>query len=130
MWQAYTKMWKGIIDIKGCTTRRDYWLAILCNIPILILVIFNERMLISLEREDLHSLANIEYLYTGQIILGLFQCLSYLASTTMVVRRLHDAGKSGWWWLLNLIPIIGWIVLIVFLCKESKIENNPYRQES
>ena len=130
MWQAYTKMWKGIIDIKGRTTRRDYWLATLCSVLVSGLVILNGAMWISLLGENLHNPENAVYFYAEQITLVLFNWISSLACATMSVRRLHDVGKSGWWCLLWLIPLIGWIVLIVFLCEESKLENNPYKQES
>lgn len=43
--------------------------------------------------------------------------LPYIAVTT---RRLHDVGKSGWAQLVGLIPVIGWIVVIVWLCQDSK----------
>lgn len=41
-------------------------------------------------------------------------------------RRLHDTGKSGWWQLLLVIPIIGWIILILFLIADSEKGSNKY----
>ena len=41
----------------------------------------------------------------------------------MAVRRLHDTDRSGWWILIGLIPIIGWILLIVWFCTDSKADN-------
>ena len=41
-------------------------------------------------------------------------------------RRLHDIGKSGWWQLLLIIPIIGWILLIVWLATDTKPEGDKY----
>ena len=41
----------------------------------------------------------------------------------MTVRRLHDTGRSGWWWFIQLIPIAGFIIMLVFLLTESKPPN-------
>ncbi|MDE6787482.1 MAG: DUF805 domain-containing protein, partial [Muribaculaceae bacterium] len=42
------------------------------------------------------------------------------------VRRLHDIGKSGWWIFISLVPIVGWILLLVWDCKDSQMETNEY----
>ena len=42
------------------------------------------------------------------------------------VRRLHDTGKSGWYLILDLIPIVGFIIVIVFLCQDGQPEANMY----
>ena len=49
-----------------------------------------------------------------------------LPSIAVAVRRLHDTGRSGWWWLLVLIPIVGPIVLIVFAATEGTHGENEY----
>jgi uncharacterized membrane protein YhaH (DUF805 family) len=40
--------------------------------------------------------------------------ISTLLTLAVSVRRLHDSNHSGWWWLIGLVPIVGWIVLLVF----------------
>ncbi len=57
------------------------------------------------------------------ILIGLALFLPGLA---VAVRRLHDTGRSGWWILIGLIPIIGFIVLIVFLVQDSDAGDNEY----
>lgn len=61
---------------------------------------------------------------------GLFQNLLGLAllipTFAVGARRLHDIGRSGWWQLLLLIPIIGWILLIIWLAKDTSPETNQY----
>jgi uncharacterized membrane protein YhaH (DUF805 family) len=48
-----------------------------------------------------------------------------LPSVAVGVRRLHDTGRSGWWLLIGLIPLVGAVVLIVFFCTDS--ERGPNR---
>ena len=49
-----------------------------------------------------------------------------LVSLSLSVRRLHDTGKSGFWWFIGLIPIIGAIVLLVFYCTAGTPGPNKY----
>jgi len=58
----------------------------------------------------------------SQWIVGLGLLLPGLA---VAVRRLHDIGRSGWWLLIGAVPLVGAIVLIVFLCTDS--ERGPNR---
>ncbi len=49
-----------------------------------------------------------------------------LASFTVTIRRLHDIGKSGWWFLIGMVPLIGWIVLLVWMLRDSQPGANQY----
>ena len=49
-----------------------------------------------------------------------------LPSLAVSVRRLHDIGRSGWWWWIAVIPVIGWIVLIVWYCQASQPGTNRF----
>lgn len=44
-------------------------------------------------------------------------------------RRLHDTGRSGWWLLLSFLPVIGWIILIVWFVQASTPADNQYGPE-
>lgn len=44
-------------------------------------------------------------------------------SISIAARRLHNTGRSGWWQLISVVPLIGIIVLIVFLVQDSKQDN-------
>lgn len=65
----------------------------------------------------------------GFIGLPILSAISFLGllipSISVSVRRLHDTGRSGWWYLLSLIPIVS-LVLLVFFAMGSKSEENPY----
>lgn len=53
----------------------------------------------------------------------------FLPSFGITFRRLHDIGKSGWWWLLGFIPLVGAIILIVWFCRQSQEGDNEYGPE-
>jgi uncharacterized membrane protein YhaH (DUF805 family) len=61
-----------------------------------------------------------------QLISSIWSLVTFLPSLAMGVRRLHDTDRSGWWWLLVLIPLIGIIVLIVFWCFEGTRGSNRF----
>ena len=60
-------------------------------------------------------------------VLGWLLSLAVLVPTLAVgVRRLHDTGRSGWNLLLTLIPLVGWIIVIIFLVQKSDEYANEY----
>ena len=59
----------------------------------------------------------------SETLSGLFSLAVLLPSLAVGARRLHDVDKSGWFLLLWLIPIIGWIILIVWAAQEGKEPN-------
>lgn len=50
----------------------------------------------------------------------------FLPSLGVAVRRLHDTGRSGWWILLGIIPILGGLILLIFYCTDSQVGSNQY----
>ncbi|ABQ13634.1 DUF805 domain-containing protein [Dichelobacter nodosus] len=62
----------------------------------------------------------------GITITMVFALVTLIPSISVAIRRLHDIGKSGWWFLLILIPILGWITLFVFYCLDSQAGDNQW----
>ena len=60
------------------------------------------------------------------VVSGLVNLALFLPSFGLLFRRLHDTGKSGWYWLVGIIPLVGWILLIIWLCKDSQPTDNQY----
>ena len=60
--------------------------------------------------------------YISQLFF-MYYLVMFIPSLSLLLRRLHDSGKSGWFLFVILIPIIGWIWLLVLLCSDS--ENGP-----
>ena len=62
----------------------------------------------------------------SSVLSGLFSLATLLPSIGVGARRLHDTNRSGWWQLIGIVPIIGWIVLIVFCAQEGESSDNQY----
>jgi uncharacterized membrane protein YhaH (DUF805 family) len=56
----------------------------------------------------------------GAFVLERIVFLATILPTLSVgVRRLHDLDRSGWWWLLDLVPLVGWIILLIWFCTKG-----------
>ncbi len=106
----YLKVLKNYVGFKGRARRKEYWMFVLFNVIISIILSIIE---LSMGMEE-------------AIISGLYGLAVLLPSLAVSVRRLHDIGKSGWWLLIGFIPIIGMIILLVFSCLDSQEGDNQY----
>lgn len=64
--------------------------------------------------------------YLGIILLTFYGLAVFIAGLAVCVRRLHDIGKSGWNYLFFLIPIVGFILYIVWFTRDSEPGANKY----
>lgn len=106
----YLSVLKNYTGFSGRARRKEYWMFILIN------------MIISAILNVIQAVIGMETPYITLIYsLGVL-----LPSIAVAIRRLHDTDRSGWWLLINLIPIIGAIVIIVFLCQNGTSGNNRF----
>ena len=49
-----------------------------------------------------------------------------LPSLAAAARRLHDIGRSGWWLMVGVIPVVGWIITLIWLCQRGSIGANRF----
>ncbi|MFF8381780.1 DUF805 domain-containing protein [Streptomyces sp. NPDC015661] len=105
----YVEVLKKYVVFSGRARRKEHWMFFLFNIIAVIVV----------ATVDL-AIGTFPLLYP---IYFLAVLLPHLGVT---VRRLHDTGRSGWFILLSLIPLVGGIILIVFLATESEERPNAY----
>lgn len=62
----------------------------------------------------------------GGIVGLLWIVLTIVPAIGVLVRRLHDTSRSGWWALIGLVPVVGGIILLVFTVADSTAEENTY----
>lgn len=115
----YLKVLKQYADFKGRARRKEYWYFILFN------GIF---ALIAMGLDNLLGITFSSYnrnLFYGYIYL-LYGLIVFIPSLAVVVRRLHDVGKSGWWYLIVLIPVIGAFIILYYMIKDSEPGTNKW----
>lgn len=100
---------KKYAEFSGRARRKEYWMFFLFN------------MLIALGIQIIEAV-----LGTGGMLGGLYSLAVLLPGWAVFTRRMHDIGKSGWWWLIGLVPVVGAIVLLVFMCKDGRPGDNAY----
>ena len=61
-----------------------------------------------------HGMTGLEHMEGPSILSTIWHLAVFIPTLAVSVRRLHDTDRSGWWLLLWLVPVIGWIVLLVF----------------
>lgn len=102
--KEYLEMWQRYCDFSGSTGVRGYWMAVLFNFLVGVLIGIGS----TLTRGGIFALISMAY-----------SLAVLLPSLGLTVRRLRDAGKEWYWIFVALIPLVGWVWLIILLCKPS-----------
>ena len=106
----YIGVIKNYVGFSGRARRKEYWMFVLMNLIIsFVLGIISGLFL------------------NGTPVLGaIYGLFIFLPALAVAIRRLHDIGKSGWWYLIVLIPVVGAIWLIVLFATEGNAGENQY----
>ena len=104
----YLGCWKKYAEFSGRARRQEYWMFFLFNILAGI------------------ALCIVDVVLGTGALSGLYNLAVIIPSLAVGARRLHDTDRSGWWQLIALIPLIGFIILLVFFCLDSKPGENRF----
>lgn len=110
----YSSVIKKYAVFDGRARREEYWMFVLYNIVFSMVASFIDGML------------GTSTAYGWGLISGLYSLGVLLPSLGVAIRRLHDVGKSGWFILIGLIPIVGWIGILILLVMDSNPGTNKY----
>ena len=105
MWNACRSAIEHYADFEGRSSRPELWWFYLAYIIVSITLI------------TLLTLGEFHWVF--RIAYWVFVVSLFLPSLAVSIRRLHDSGKSGWWFLILFIPFFGWIVFLVFMLLPS-----------
>lgn len=121
MFDWYLKVIKNYASFSGRARRSEFWYFTLVN------------LLVTVALQIPAAAINAASGGHGGPIAGLFTLVSAFYSLALLVpslavsvRRLHDTGRSGWWLLIALLPIVGALVLIVFYIFDSQPGSNRW----
>ena len=117
---AIRSFWSRFADFKGRSRRSEYWYVQL------FLVVTNLAVagidLALMDGDVDRFIAN-----GGGGLVGLIWIFATIVpALAVLVRRLHETGKTGWWALVGFIPLVGSIVLLVFTVTDSSPGENKY----
>ena len=117
--QAITAYWKNYAVFKGRSRRSAFWFAVLFTalVSMGVSILFPAHEVSNGWGFTYSSPSSARYLWS---------LATFLPSLGNAVRRLHDTGRSGWNICWVLLPIVGWIILIVRLAKEGDSGENKY----
>ena len=107
----YLEVLRKYATFSGRARRKEYWMFALINILIML---------------GLTIVEGTSGVTDGGVLSALYSLAVVIPSIAVTVRRLHDTGRSGWWILLPLIPVLGAFVLLVFTCLDSEPDTNRY----
>jgi len=106
-------------NFSGRARRKEYWMFTLFFMLFLLVPSFIFGVLIGM-------FPNYTVLISGGIILVALYFIHLVPALAVTVRRLHDTGKSGWLYLLVLIPYIGSLIIFIFTVIQGDKEDNKY----
>ena len=118
--EALKSFWTNYTNFKGRARRSEYWF-----VQLFLVVVNLAAAVIDLALMD----GDVDRFIAngGGGIVGLILILAtIIPALAVLIRRLHDTGRSGWWALIGLVPIAGAIVLLVFTVEDSSPKANMY----
>ena len=110
----YLEAFKKYAVFGGRSRRKEYWYFMLFNIVVIYVLEGIDRLL-----ETLTGLS-------VDLLIGIYALAAIIPLLAVSVRRLHDIDRSGWWYFITLIPLIGAIVMLVFTLLDSTPGHNRY----
>ena len=106
---------KKYAQFSGRSQRSEYWYFLLFYILIFIGLSFVDGLIGTFSK---HSAVGL--------LTGIFALAMVIPWISVGIRRLHDTDRSGWWLLVNLVPLIGGFVLLVFFAQDSQPGENRF----
>ncbi|HCD7551670.1 TPA: DUF805 domain-containing protein [Citrobacter farmeri] len=110
----YINVLRNYVGFGGRARRKEFWMFILVNIIFAFVLGVLDKMF-GWQRAGGEG-----------ILTTIYAILVFLPSWAVQFRRLHDTDRTAWWLLLLIIPVIGWLVIILFSCQDGTPGENRF----
>ena len=119
----YVKVLMEYSVFHGRAIRKEYWYFALFHFLFVVIAMLLDKLLGTNFKYDTNGvITTSDYGW----IYSMYVCAVFVPALSVLVRRLHDVGKSGWMMLIVFIPMIGAIWLLVLLCTKSNDYDNDW----
>ncbi len=120
--QAIKAGFRNYVNFSGRASRSEYWYFVLFMVLVYLVMFVLDRVLDT----NSDSMPALILTLAVAVVLIVVALGLILPAISIAVRRLHDLNQSGWWYLLNLIPLVGPIILLVWFCMRGTVGSNRF----
>jgi uncharacterized membrane protein YhaH (DUF805 family) len=106
--QAISAGFSNYVNFRDRASRSEYWYWILFIVLADIVAGIIDATL------DIH------------FVTGVFGLVTIIPNIAVAIRRLHDLDRTGWWILIGFIPLVGWIILLIWYCTRGTVGPNRF----
>jgi len=105
----YVEAFRKYAQFSGRARRMEFWMFTLINLLVIVgLLVFSDKLRLA------------------SILLAIYCFGMVIPNLALTVRRLHDTGRSGWWILIGIVPLIGAIAMLIFEVLPGDVGDNAY----
>lgn len=108
--------WKDMFKWNYTASRKQYWIPTIVYSIVYNILFYSTGI----------AIIGTSYLDFTNVnpFVAIVGVVMFIAQTTLTARRLHDTNRSAAWLLIGLLPVIGWIVLLIMLCQPTNVSKN------
>lgn len=112
--EGFKLFWTRALDFRGRSSRSEFWWGVLGNSVIMVALI----VLLVVSLTCLSTPINA-FSITMIVLFALFCVVEFIPSLSLMIRRMHDIGKSGYYILVLLIPVLGYFWYMYLVTRPS-----------
>ena len=132
--EAVSRFWKKYATFSGRASRSEFWWWYLISLVVSIILTVISVAVVGVDTTVPAPGADAQQYAVDSTLRSLrtsaassvWSLLTFVGLLALSARRLHDTGRSGWWYLIILVPVVGIIVLIVFWASAPRPEGQRY----